>query len=572
MKRTLLLFAALLSLSTGVFAERATLDPAKGWTTTLTALPEDVSQYFFAIYDHDTEKAMVLAAGNHQGADNKTMWYQTDVDPEKNKDALWIFDGFDNSNYSGATGNNVTRLIITGVSNMDYCLQSYDGSYYRYRTGDNGEGWTDRAYVIPSYGEISAGCWSLKNNKAGDNTDCYIGHWETDDEVAGNITNKDPEHPDREHPERTGHFDFYAITRGQYVAVAEDIYRATEANPIDISYVITNADATRKNNFHAAQPVGWKLSQDDAFECEFANYLPSKVGDSYFNKWQGSGNLTDRSMSQTVTGLPSGRYRLSVITHSSVIAAGANLFANSDKTALNTVTESNVVSVTTTVTDGHLTFGVELKGYQSNNCKFDHFTLEYLGWSFPVAFGVSGFGTFACPQKLALPDDETVKAYTATVSGSTVTFHKLTGCIPANTGVLVSGEANTTVDLYVTDKNAEVVDNDFVKGTGEKFSGTDDKYYLAVKKSAEQLTFAKFEPSEVAIAINKAYLPINKNAFDSKGRFTILFEDDDPMAINAIEAADTKAEGLKDGKYFVGNRIILVKNGVKFSANGQLLK
>lgn len=565
MKRTLLLFAALLSLSTGVFAERATLDPAKGWTTTLTALPEDVSQYFFAIYDHDTEKAMVLAAGNHQGTGNKTMWYQTDVNPETNKNAMWAFDGFDNNNYSGATGNKVTQLIITGVSNMDYCLQSYDGSWYRYRTGDNGEGWTDRAYVIPSYGEISAGCWSLKNNKAGSSADCYIGHWDTEDEVAGNINNTN-------NPERTGHFDFYAITRGQYVAVAEDIYRATEANPIDISYVITNADATRKNNFHAEQPVGWKLSQDDAFKCEFANYLPSKVGDSYFNKWQESGNLTDRSMSQTVTGLPSGRYRLSVITHSSVIAAGANLFANSDKTALNTVTESNVVSVTTTVTDGHLTFGVELKDYQSNDCKFDHFTLEYLGWSFPVAFGVSGFGTFACPQKLALPDDETVKAYTATVSGSTVTFHKLTGCIPANTGVLVSGEANTTVDLYVTDKDAEVVDNDFVKGTGEKFSGTVDKYYLAVKKSAVELTFAKFEPSEVAIAINKAYLPINKNAFDSKGRFTILFEDDDPMAINAIEAADTKAEGLKDGKYFVGNRIILVKNGVKFSANGQLLK
>lgn len=372
MKRTLLLFAALLSLSTGVFAERATLDPAKGWTTTLTALPEDVSQYFFAIYDHDTEKAMVLAAGNHQGAGNKTMWYQTDVNPEKNKNAMWAFDGFDNNNYSGATGNDVTRLIITGVNNMDYCLQSYDGNTWNYRADNNGDGWTDRAYVIPSYGEISSGCWSLKNNKAGSSADCYIGHWDDDDEVAGNVNNGN-------YPARTGHFDFYAITRGQYVAVAEDIYSATSVNPIDISYVITNADATRKNNFHAAQPVGWKLSQDNAFECEFANYLPSKVGDSYFNKWQGSGNLTDRSMSQTVTGLPSGRYRLSVRTHSSVIAAGANLFANSDKTALNTVTESNVVSVTTTVTDGHLTFGVELKDYQSNNCKFDHFTLEYLG-------------------------------------------------------------------------------------------------------------------------------------------------------------------------------------------------
>ena len=40
---------------------------------------------------------------------------------------------------------------------------------------------------------------------------------------------------------------------------------------------------------------------------------------------------------------------------------------------------NNTVSVTTEITDGQLTLGVELKNYQSNDCKFDHFTLEYLG-------------------------------------------------------------------------------------------------------------------------------------------------------------------------------------------------
>ena len=117
--------------------------------------------------------------------------------------------------------------------------------------------------------------------------------------------------------------------------MVESLDKASEEKPVDISYVITNADATRYNNFHAKQPVGCTLSQDDAFECEYANYLPAKVGSSYFNKWQSSGNLTDRSIKQQLSGLP----------------------------------------------DGSLTFGVELKNYTSNDCKFDHFTLEYLGGS-----------------------------------------------------------------------------------------------------------------------------------------------------------------------------------------------
>ncbi len=62
-----------------------------------------------------------------------------------------------------------------------------------------------------------------------------------------------------------------------------------------------------------------------------------------------------------------------------MIHAGAFLFANSDRTDMTTVSGSGVVSVTTEIEDGTLNFGVELKNYQSNDCKFDHFSLECLG-------------------------------------------------------------------------------------------------------------------------------------------------------------------------------------------------
>jgi len=334
---------------------------ANGWQK-VTTLPLDVSQYFFAIYEYGTDTGLVLAAGNQQGTGFNTMWYESAVYPEVNKNAVWTFDAFNGNNYSGATGADVRWLVITGVGDQDRCLQSYDNSTWNYRADNNGEGWTDRAYVTPAY--LPNGGWTLQNNKGG----AYIGRWDGTDEIAGNTTGAN-----------MGHYDFYAILRGQYVTVVENLDKASEENPIDISYVITNADGTRYNNFHAKQPVGWTLSQDDAFEVEYANYLPGKVGNSYFNKWQGSGNLTDRSISQQLSGLPNGRYRVGVRTSSSVIHQGATLFANADNTDMTTVTSDGNVTVTTEVTDGSLSFGVELKKYKSNDCKFDHFTLEYLG-------------------------------------------------------------------------------------------------------------------------------------------------------------------------------------------------
>ena len=339
-------------------------DEAKGWHQQTTILPQDASQYFFAIYEHGTDTGLVLGTGNQQGAAYKAMWYQPDVYPEGTKDALWMFDTFNSSNQSGAMFDYTTEIkwsVITNAGYPDVCLQSNDApNNWNYRTENNGEGWTDRAYVSAVY--QPDGYWVIHNNKGG-----TLGRFDGTDEVSGDAAS-----------ENIGKYDIFAILRGNYVSAVENIDRASEENPIDISYVITNADGTRYNNFHAKQPVGWTLSQEDAFEVEYANYLPAKVGDSYFNKWQGSGNLTNRSMSQQLTGLPNGTYRLSVRTSTSVIHAGAFLVANDQKADM-TKLQNSTASIKAEVTDGTLTIGVELKNYTSNDCKFDHFTLEYLG-------------------------------------------------------------------------------------------------------------------------------------------------------------------------------------------------
>jgi hypothetical protein len=73
--------------------------------------------------------------------------------------------------------------------------------------------------------------------------------------------------------------------------------------------------------------------------------------------------------------------------------------------------------------------------------------------------------------------------------------------------------------------------------------------------------------SSVTLRNTRAYIAINTN---SGARQLILNLDEDPTIINAIEAAEAE-DGVKDGKFLENGKIVIVKNGVKYSANGQKL-
>lgn len=187
-----------------------------------------------------------------------------------------------------------------------------------------------------------------------------------------------------------------------------------------------------------------------------------------------------------------------------------------------------------------------------------------------VEFGASGFATFACDYPVALPDDESVKGYTASIEDATISFNKLTDkLVPANTGVMLSGTPNSEMKLDVV-TSADAQSSDFIRGTGAAPGEDNEYYFFAIKKSSAELTFGTFNPATLVVAKNKAYLKISKGAFSSgDARLTLRF--DDTTAINAIEAAEVEDGALKDGKYIIDNKIVIVKNGVKYSTNGQKL-
>ena len=146
----------------------------------------------------------------------------------------------------------------------------------------------------------------------------------------------------------------------------------------------------------------------------------------------------------------------------------------------------------------------------------------------PVTMGAEGFATFASTEALDLSTLPTVlTAYRAVVDGKTVTFKPIRQAVPANTGLLLKGANNGDYDISIVDSGAEVEGGNafLVNTSGTTFSGDNNYYYFGLKK--DTFTFGTFDPSDVAIPANKAYLKIAKSAFPAGAReLSLVFEEE----------------------------------------------
>lgn len=212
-------------------------------------------------------------------------------------------------------------------------------------------------------------------------------------------------------------------------------------------------------------------------------------------------------------------------------------------------------------------------GYRCANTKawtcVDNFKLYYKGSETTVSatLGSNGYSTFASPYPLDLtnlPDGLT--AYKAAVDGSTVTFTELDQAVPAYTGILLKGDENASYDIPVAGAGTIVSDNAFcVNEAGTTFSPESGYNYFGLKKNT--LTFGLFDPSAVAIPADKAYLKVSEGV---GARLDISFDGEAPTGISAF--AETEDGVQQDGKFLEDGQIVIVRNGVKYRANGQIVK
>ncbi|GAO28924.1 hypothetical protein [Geofilum rubicundum] len=110
----------------------------------------------------------------------------------------------------------------------------------------------------------------------------------------------------------------------------------------------------------------------------------TKDGNVYVERWTGAPNtLPASSVSQTVSGLPNGVYKLLAAGHAVMQGSadpteGAFLFAGTDQTPLNVGGEYEVADVL--VVDGSLSVGFKLEGtITANWAGVDNFRLQYFG-------------------------------------------------------------------------------------------------------------------------------------------------------------------------------------------------
>lgn len=145
---------------------------------------------------------------------------------------------------------------------------------------------------------------------------------------------------------------------------------ASVSSPTDVTYEITNS------GFEHRDMTGWTLSPGDAFAAQANTSFDNKAGGYYAEKWQGSGGLSDRTMSQHLTGLENGLYELKAYVYYG--GTGAYIKMNDDRTNVTAGTSAQY-TVRTVISDGTLDVVAGLESGTTNWVCFDRFTLSFYG-------------------------------------------------------------------------------------------------------------------------------------------------------------------------------------------------
>lgn len=178
-----------------------------------------------------------------------------------------------------------------------------------------------------------------------------------------------------------------------------------------------------------------------------------------------------------------------------------------------------------------------------------------------ITISAAGWATYSSSNALDFTGITALTAYTATMDGSAVKFNKVTGKVPANTGLLVRGEtANVPVCA-----SAEAVQNLLVGVTSEKVETANTVFVLM--KGSKGIGFYK-NTNDFTLRANSAYLRAEDVEGSTARAFIAL--DDETTGIADVKAVKEDAESIFDlqgrkiakptkGLYIVNGKKVVVK-------------
>lgn len=182
----------------------------------------------------------------------------------------------------------------------------------------------------------------------------------------------------------------------------------------------------------------------------------------------------------------------------------------------------------------------------------------------PVTISSAGYATFCSTRALDFSDVDDVTAYTASLSGSTVTFNKVTGSVPAGTGLLLKGAADTYNIPVVASSTTDVSGNKLVGVTAATvIDGTSGNFFV-LKKVGENVGFYKVNNATYTVRANTAYL----NAEGAGAKDFIGFDDDETTAIDNLTISqfvkNAPVYNLAGQKVSNSYKGIVIVNGKKY--------
>lgn len=137
--------------------------------------------------------------------------------------------------------------------------------------------------------------------------------------------------------------------------------------PYDATSILVNP------SFETGNTSGW--TNVGGFVGQNNTSFPYKAGTYYVERWKSTGNWTGLKLSQVVTDIPNGVYKVTAgALNNPNTTGGAFVFANEEKAE---IFEANDYAVTVTVTDNKLTLGYEVV-LGGNYVATDNFRLTYV--------------------------------------------------------------------------------------------------------------------------------------------------------------------------------------------------
>lgn len=190
-----------------------------------------------------------------------------------------------------------------------------------------------------------------------------------------------------------------------------------------------------------------------------------------------------------------------------------------------------------------------------------------------ISLPTNDVGTYSSDYPLTFPEgDVNIRAYKAEMEGGKVKLSRVTGVVPAKTGLVIArkdAENNSMDAVPAAVATADVTGNLLKPGTGSAVAseGTTYRYALAKKTTTSEICFAELAAGSTnTVAIGKAYLEVTSGAAPS---FEIFF-DDAAGGTTAIDAVKSAEPSVTDGAYYnlAGQRVTNPTKGL-YIVNGR---